>query len=447
MDVRNQVFFVLGVSKSGSAVAEYVLSKGGKCYVYDRLEEEIVEKNISKLVSNGAIRVKDEKVDEIIDEIDVFVISPGVPINHEIAVKAKRKGKYIIGELEFGFQCCLPSVVAVTGTNGKTTTCSIIQQIFEQCGRKSLLVGNVGQPLTSKIGEVDRNTVCVTEVSSFQLESVNAFAPHVSCVLNIAPDHLERHYTMENYLFLKKRIFRNQREGEYCILNYDDEIVREFHKESRAKTVWVSCKEKVNGAYCLDNNVYYKDTLITSIDKISLKGEHNVYNCLFAIAVAKLYGVSNSDVANALENVKGVKHRIEFVANIQGKNYYNDSKATNVASTLTAIKSMENSTVLIVGGSEKGESYERLFDSLKNSKIKHVVITGATKYEMLKCALKVGYNKFTVTGDFEVAVKIASMVATEGENVLLSPACASFDIFKNYEERGERFISLVRSMS
>lgn len=447
MFVKNQIFLVLGVSKSGCAVAEFVLNNGGKCYIFDQLNNEKVVANSRRLVDMGAVEVKIVELEKVIEEIDVLVVSPGVPINHDICVKAKRKGKCIIGELEFGYLCNQPIHIAVTGTNGKTTTCTVINEILKTDNKKTLLVGNVGEPITAKCSDISQDTFCVTEVSSFQLETVNAYCPHISCVLNVAPDHLERHYSMENYIFLKKRVLKNQRESEYCVLNYDDLVVRTFDRETRAKTVWVSCKEKINGAYLLDGNLYFNEELIIASDQLSIKGEHNIYNALFAIAVSKILGICTESITKSLKDFRGVKHRIEQVENKGGITYYNDSKATNVASTLSAVKTMEKPTVLILGGSEKGESFDGLFESVKKSTIiKQIVLTGASRFNMLESAKKARLENVSLTPDFESAVKLASLLAGSGENVLLSPACASFDNFKDYEQRGETFEKIVRDL-
>lgn len=443
MYIKNQKFLVLGVSKSGYAVAKKVIESGGKCYLFEQLKSDKIKGVLDELVSLGAVICNEENVDNVLDIIDVLVISPGVPINHTVAVNAKRKGKRIIGELEFGYNCLMPTLVAVTGTNGKTTTCTMINAILEGAKSKNFLVGNVGEPITSKVNQITNNDICVTEVSSFQLESVYAFNPHISCVLNIAPDHLERHYSMENYLFLKKRIFKNQRESEYSVFNYDDEVVRGFYNESRAKTLWISTKEKVEGGYIKDGALYYFDEKIIEENKLALTGLHNVYNALFAIVVAKLLKVGNEVIAETLKNLKGVRHRIEFIKTVNGVDYYNDSKATNVASTVTALENMKKPTVLIIGGSEKGEAYDNLFAKIKETPVKHVIITGDSKYSMLDASGKNGYSSVTVTPDFEYAVKIARLISEEGDNVLLSPACASFDCFKDYEERGDKFVSLI----
>ncbi len=443
MYIKLQKFLVLGVSKSGFAVAKHILEKGGQCYFFEELSSPKIDDSVNKLINLGGIRLSTDNVDRILLHIDVLVISPGVPINHEIAVKAKNLGKRIIGELEFGCLQFTPPIIAITGTNGKTTTATLVDAIFNEQGLKSALVGNVGVPITSKISEVDDDTICVAEVSSFQLETVSAFCPHVSCILNISPDHLERHYTMENYVYLKKRVFKNQRESEYAILNYDDKIVRGFCTEIKSKIIYVSTREKVDGAYLIGDKLYYRDEYITSKENLKLSGEHNVYNALFAIAISKLMNVENKIIASALQNFKGVKHRMELIAQKEGVEFYNDSKATNTASTISAIEGLNKPIILILGGSEKGEKYISLFEKIKLSMVKHVILTGASRYNMLESAGKVGYSNLTLTSDFTTAIKIAKLVSEQGDAVLLSPACASFDNFSCFEERGERFKEIV----
>lgn len=444
MYVQNQSFLVLGVSKSGFSASKYILGRGGKCFIYEQLQSDKITNAINELVELGAILVKAENMDSVVDQIDVLVISPGVPINHEIAVKCKEKGKRIMGEAEFGFLCLTPTVVGVTGTNGKTTTVNLIDYILKKTDRKSFLVGNVGVPISEKVREIDKDSVCIAEISSFQLESMSEFKPHIACVLNISPDHLERHYTMENYVFLKKRILKNLKESEYAVLNYDDSIIKEFAKETRAKIVWVSLTEKTQGVYIENDKIFFNGECVTDVSNVNLFGEHNVFNGLVAIAVSKLLGVSNETITLGVKEFKGVPHRIELVEDKNGVKYYNDSKATNTASTITAIKSMNRPTVLILGGSEKGEKYFELFTCIKNSLVKHVVITGASRYNMLETAGKVGVTDITLTADFVTAVKIANVFAVDGDAVLLSPACASFDSFTDYEERGRVFTETVK---
>lgn len=437
---------VLGVSKSGSAVADYLLDNGAECYLFEELKTEKVQASINRLIKKGAKFVAEEEVDKVVSEIDVVVISPGIAINHRVSVKAKQQGKRIIGELEFGILNLMPTFIAVTGTNGKTTTVSLINAVLKENNTKTVLVGNVGNPLTAELNNVDKDTVCVTEVSSFQMESTNSICPHVSCILNISPDHLERHYNMNNYIFLKKKIFKNQTQSEFVVLNDDDKTVREFYAECTAKPVFVSTKNVVDGAYVKDGKIYFKNDYITDIESLPLSGEHNVYNCLFAIAVSKILGVSDQVIVSALGGFKGVRHRTELVLEKNGVKYYNDSKATNTASTISAIDSMKTPTVLILGGSEKGETYDALFQKIAESNVKHVILTGASRFNMLNSANKTGYGSVTMTEDFYLAVKIASMIAEFGDNVLLSPACASFDKFSGFEERGEAFCNEVKKI-
>ncbi len=443
MDIRTQTILILGVSRSGYSAGKYILANGGRCFLYEEQKSKKISEAIEELVSLGAKISPIPIDDDTLKKIDVVVISPGVPINHELAIKAKTLGKRIIGELEFAFMQKIPTTVAVTGTNGKTTTVSLIDAILKNSNRKSILIGNIGVPVSSKIDEMDKDTVCITEVSSFQLEGVSAFCPHIACVLNIAPDHLERHYDMQTYIFLKKRILKNQRESEYSVLNYDDKEVRAMFTENKAKIIWVSLTERVIGAYVKEDKIYFNDEPIMQVKELALDGEHNLYNALFSIAVAKLLGVENEIIVSALKEFKGVAHRVELIKEVNGVKYFNDSKSTNTASTITAIRTMKVPTVLILGGSEKGESYDKLFEEIKNSKISHVVLTGASRLNMWNSAVKSGYERVTITTDFCTAVKISALISKEGENVLLSPACASFDAFNNYEERGEVFRKTV----
>ena len=446
MFVKNQKFLLLGVSKSGFSAASHILDKGGKCYLYEELSDPKITEGINALISRGAVNVTNG-VDSILPIIDAVVISPGIPINHEIAVKAKRLGIRIIGEFSLGYFECTPTFIAVTGTNGKTTTVNLIANIFKAAYDDVRLVGNVGVPITKCLNDITSNTVFVAEVSSFQLESVDYFCPHIACVLNVSPDHLERHYTMENYVFLKKRILSNLTQTEYAVLNYDDETVRMFADCIKAKTIWISASEKVDGAYLEEGKLFYKDEFIIKESDIPIAGLHNVYNTLFSIACAKISGIENDKIVLGIKSFKGVRHRLELVAESGGVKYYDDSKATNTASTLSAIKNMKSETVLILGGSEKGENYDKLFETIKNSLIKHVVLTGASKFNMLKSASACNYSDITITFDFKNAVKIASLMANNGDCVLLSPACASFDSFSNYEERGEVFAETIREIT
>ncbi|MBE7087574.1 MAG: UDP-N-acetylmuramoyl-L-alanine--D-glutamate ligase [Clostridiales bacterium] len=446
MDLYHQKFLVLGVSKSGKAVGDYILKRGCKCYFYEELTSPKIDDAISELTNLGGVFVQRENVDKCLEEVDVIILSPGVPINHRVVIKAKSLNKKIIGELEFGFLQFIPNIVAVTGTNGKTTTVSMINHILNRSGGVSRAVGNVGYPLTLALDDIKVSDVLVAEISSFQLETFDYFKPHISCVLNITPDHLDRHYTMDNYVFLKKRILKNLTESEYAVLNYDDDIVRGFLTDLKAKPVLVSVKQKVLGAYSLDNKLYYNDEFIMETSELSLCGKHNEYNALFVIAVCSLLGVKVQDIKEGLKSFKGVPHRLELIFEKDGIRYVNDSKSTNTGATISALSSITSDTVLILGGSDKGENYIELFNQIKLHPVKHVVLTGDTRFKMLADSTEAGYNEVSVTKNFDTAVKIARLFATSGDTVLLSPACASFDSFSSYENRGKRFAEVVTEL-
>ena len=256
MYIKEQKFLIIGASKSGFAVANYLVNKGACVKVYEELTSKKALSAVGKLKDIGLENISKEQAENYLNEIDVLVLSPGVAINHDLAIKAKELNKRIIGELEFAYSTFIPPIVAVTGTDGKSTTVSMIKSILDKGEKQSLLVGNIGIPMTERLKEIDCDKIPVVEVSSYQLESVSNFCPHISCVLNIAPDHLERHYTMENYIFLKKRIFKNQKESEYTVLNYDDLIVRNFQSEVKSQIIFVSTKEKINGVYSINGKIY-----------------------------------------------------------------------------------------------------------------------------------------------------------------------------------------------
>lgn len=447
MDIKRQKFLILGVSKSGFSCANFIIGKGGACHLYEDNKTDKIKSKIDELTALGAIDLSNAEFEDIFKGVSAVVVSPGVPINHKICIEAKRRGVRILSELEFGFLSFNPLSVAVTGTNGKTTTVSLIEHILKSANINAVSVGNIGYPVTSKLDEILSSSVCVTEVSSFQLESTYKFAPHIACILNITPDHLDRHYTMDNYVYLKKRILQNLTSTEYAVLNYDDERIREFAKDITAKIIPVSLINDYGGASVLGGKLYFKGKFVVDIDELPIKGLHNAQNTLFAIAVCSILGVNIEDIKSGVCSFNGVAHRTELVLEKDGVKYINDSKATNTASSITAINSMTLPTILLLGGSEKGESYLELFRTIKSSVVKHAILYGASRINMISDAGKIGYGDMTIVKNFDDAVGIAKTLAKDGEVVLLSPACASFDEFSGYEERGERFKFLVGAES
>jgi UDP-N-acetylmuramoylalanine--D-glutamate ligase len=445
MYLKTQKFLVAGMSRSGIAASLFLLKHGATVYACDDGGGAVAEKNFSQLKAAGGIEVKPEELSKIKEECDVLVLSPGVPIDHPLPVWFKKAGKKIVGEMELGALFLKSPAVAVTGTNGKTTTVGMIERVLRVGGKNAVSCGNIGTPLCSVVEDLSYDDIPVIEVSSFQLESLSSLYAHVCIVLNVTEDHLNRHYNMENYIFLKEKLLRNSTESEYIVLNDDDEIVRNFASKSKAKIVRFSLREKVDGAYEQDGVLYWKGEKIMPAEDLAAPGAHNRANALACICAAKLFGVSSEKIAEGLSTFEGIRHRIEKVGVFRGITYINDSKATNVDATLKALDSVKGEIVLLLGGKDKGYEYEKLFVAVQNDQnVVRAVLYGENRMKLLKAALKTGYSAVTVCRDFAEGVKTASRLAEEGQSVLLSPASSSFDEFGGYEERGDRFVALVQ---
>ncbi len=444
MYLERQTFLVLGLSASGRAATEFLLSKQASVYIYDELSTERIESAIKELEEKGARRVNKEELTRMTEICDGLVLSPGIPIDHPLAVAFKRKKRAVLGETELAARYMRNPIIAVTGTNGKTTTVTMLTDILNRAGIKAKACGNIGTPMSAARTE-DEREVCVAEISSYQLETLQSLRPHVAIVLNVTEDHLNRHYNMENYVFLKSKLLKNSTEAEYVILNYDDPIVRSFAEKTKAQVVYFSVQERVSGAYYEHGELYFGKEKILSAADLPFGGLHNVQNALAVILAAKIMGVKTSDIVSALTQFKGVKHRIEVVGTIGGVTYIDDSKGTNVDATIKAVESMNAETVLLLGGKHKGYEYQKLFEKLPSSKIVHVIFYGENRFSLLKNARDSSFEAFTLCDTFEFAVRVAALKAKEGQCVLLSPASASFDEFANYEERGDKFVEIVRS--
>lgn len=441
-----QTFLVAGVSRSGIAAAEYLLGSGAKVFVYDDVEDDAVKSAVRSLVSKGAHALNREDAETSAERCDVLVLSPGIPIDHPLPVTFKRMGKAVIGEAELGARALTAPCVAVTGTNGKTTTVTLIEHILRAAGRRAVACGNIGKPITACLKELSPEAVAVAEISSFQLETLTSLRPHVAVVLNVAEDHLNRHYTMENYIFLKQRLLKNCTESEYAVLDRDDPVVRTFAEKTRAHVVWFSLSEETNGAYVRDGAFYFRGERILSLSDFPLEGEHNAADALAAICAARLMGVGNEAIGTALARFSGVSHRLQKLGTVGGVTFIDDSKATNVDAAIKAVASVKGESVLLLGGKDKGYSYAPLFEALKKSGVVHAVICGENAFRILDAAVKADFTRVTLCRAFDMAVRIAFMTARPGQNVLLSPASASFDAFQSYEQRGERFAELFRTL-
>lgn len=436
-------FLVLGLSKSGIAATTLLLSHGATVYIYDQFVSARVKSAEEDLSKAGAICVRKENLDRTLMAIDTLVLSPGIAIDNSIAVRAHVLKKRIIGELELGSYFLQAPAIAVTGTNGKTTTVCMIESILKCAEKETLALGNVGVPLCKKVESLSRRGVAVIEVSSFQMETTRTFLPHIACLTNITEDHLNRHYTMGNYVYLKKRLFTNLRESEYAVLNAECPYSREIAETTRAKVVYFSTQRQTNGAYASNGKIYYGEEFLFAEEALSLKEKHNVENALCAIAAAKAFGVENESIRAALSSFRGARHRMEFVACKQGISYVNDSKATNTDAALAAARCMKRATIMLLGGSDKGYSFREFFEELKETTVRYVVLYGENREKLAKECSEAGYTAYSIVENLRQATAVASTVAKAGETILLSPASASFDEFSGYDERGEAFIRYI----
>lgn len=446
MYFKGQKFLVAGMSVSGESSARFLLERGAEVYIYDDVVTDKINGIMSELSGLGAHVVTADTLDAATVKCDILVLSPGIPIDNVLPVAFRKQGKSIIGEEELAAMFLRAASVAVTGTNGKTTTVSMINEMLTAAGKRSVACGNNGNPLIREVENLSFNDYAVIEISSFQLETLTSLRPHVAVITNITEDHLNRHYNMENYIFLKSKILRNLRESEYAVLNYDDPIVKAFATKTKAKVIYFSMQSRVNGAYFENGSVYFNGEKYFDLTDLTLNGVHNVYNALACVAVAGILGLDAKKAGAAICAFKGVRHRIETVREVGGVTYVDDSKGTNVDAALKAAQSMSNPTVILLGGKDKGDDYTPLFDGLGSSPVVHAIIYGENRFKMLNAALKSGFTAFSLCSEFKTAVKLAQFTAKPGQCVLLSPASSSFDSFLNYEERGDAFREIVESI-
>lgn len=439
---KNKKIFVLGMGKSGVSVAR-LLAKENHVLITDiKCDDLELIKELEELGINVIITKKQNEIFD--DSYDYVVKNPGVKLDHPVVLMAKKFNIPILTELEVAYRY-LPDVkiIGITGSNGKTTTTTIIYEFLKAAGIPVHLAGNIGYPLCSQIADIKKGDVIVTEISSHQLVNLDKFKVDVAVLTNLYPVHLDFFGTYEKYKMNKLRIFNNQDEKCVAILNKGDENVYELTKNLKAKKEYFSYKDEAD--ICMDEkDIVYKGEKIISLSDIRVKGVHNYENIMAAILASKQFDVSDSVIKEVLNNFAGVEHRIEFVAKINGREFYNDSKATNVDSTITALKSFDNDVVLILGGLDRGHSFEPLLPYLKN--VKHIVCYGETKERIKEFAIKNNID-VTVTNNLEDAVHAAYNMSLEGDTILLSPACASWDQYKNFEDRGNEFKKIVRNLN
>jgi UDP-N-acetylmuramoylalanine--D-glutamate ligase len=448
VDLRNKRVLVVGLGKSGVASALFLKSRGAQVTVSDSKNKDQLGKEIPVLLDHGIAVETGAHGERTFRGQDLIVVSPGVPVDAPPLVQARSLGEPVIGEIELAARFLPKNIVAITGSNGKTTTTTLTGEILKASGLSTLVGGNIGTPAVSLIEKSGEETMIVLEVSSFQLETIQSFHPKVAVVLNVTPDHLDRHRTFEAYANAKARIFENQQPGDFTVLNADDETCVSFAKRTRAPVSWFSRKSEVpHGACIADKAIIFRDLNsqheVLPLSEIPLKGNHNVENVLAAVCAGLLMGCDLVKVREAVRNFKAVEHRLEYVANIRGVEYYNDSKATNVDATIKALESFPGGIHLILGGKDKGSDYTVLNDLLRQ-RVKRVYTIGAAA-EKIESHIK-GTTGILYTGTLEAAVRKAHDTAQPGDIVLLAPACASFDQFENYEHRGRTFKETVQSL-
>ena len=451
MEVKGRKVLVFGAGISGIGAAGLLEANGADVILYDgnekldpaSLKEQLGEKS-SAAVLTGKLP------QETITSLDMAVLSPGVPTDLPVVLAMKEAGVQVIGEIELAYQFGKGDVLAITGTNGKTTTTSLLGQIMKQAREEVYVVGNIGNPYTAVAGQMTEQAVTVAEISSFQLETIREFHPKVSAILNITPDHLNRHHTMEAYIEAKENIAVNQTEDDFCILNYEDRLLREFGENLRAKVLYFSSQRKLEeGIFLEDGEIVLclngqKET-ICHVDELQILGTHNHENVMAAAAMAYVYGVPAQTIRKSVLSFGGVEHRIEYVAEKNGVAYYNDSKGTNPDAAIKGIRAMKRPTVLIGGGYDKDSEYTEWIESF-DGKVKKLILLGQTREKIARDAKKCGFTDYVFADSFEEAVHMAVKEAVSGDAVLLSPACASWDMFPSYEVRGDKFKEIVNSL-
>lgn len=448
--MKKQIILVLGMGKSGLAVANLLIQSGADVDLYDEIKRD--EADLTKSSAGGEhlnLIFSDDSFNFGEKAYDFCVISPGISLDRPFVKKISSLGIELIGEMEFSARYFPGSYVAVTGTNGKSTTTSLVYHILKAAKKESLMAGNIGEPLSSLIKEAKKDTIGIFEVSSYQLETVSQFHPSVAAITNITEDHLARHETMEKYIEIKKRIFSNQTESDYTVLNYDDLVLRKMAEETKAKVLYFSTKQHVDGAYFEEDVLWLKQgghvASIMPRSDLKLPGKHNVENALCAICISYALGLNTLEIAEGIQSFKGVEHRQEEVCKIDGVLYINDSKATNSDSAIMALNSYEENICILLGGSPKKADYSHLAKTIVARDAK-VILFGQTKDEIARELEKAGMTGYHKVNDMLEAVLLAKKEAKKGDIVLLSPACPSFDFFRDFEHRGEAFKEIVHGI-
>ncbi len=434
------------MGRSGRAAVGALIEKGAEVSIQDSKKAADFDPEFLEEMRNAGVKEYLGCVPEDMSVFDMLVLSPGVPPRLDFIQVAKASGAEVIGELELAYRLCKGSFVAITGTNGKTTTTTLVGEIYKAAGRDTIVGGNIGNAIAVDAMNANENTWMITETSSFQLETIKSFQPVVSAILNLTPDHMDRHGTMEEYGRVKARIFENQTPDQYCVLNYDDEACFELaeREECKATVVPFSRKEELEfGAFAKDGRIVIKNKAgelidICGVDELLIPGTHNLENALAAAAVCYFGGIDPEVIGEAMKAFPGVAHRIELCCEKNGVRFVNDSKGTNTDAAIKAIEAMRENIILIAGGYDKGAAYED-FINVFPGRVKELILLGKTAPKIKAAAEAAGFTNITMAADMEECVAAAWEKAQPGDVVLLSPACASWDMYDNFEQRGDHF--------
>ena len=444
-------YLIVGAGRSGIAAGRMLSQLGENFTVYDA-NKELDTAKVSSQISeskNILFLLGDVSADEL-RGFDICVVSPGVPLDTPIMKTVAECNIPVYSEIELAYLYDKGSIIAITGTNGKTTTTSLVYEIMRDYDKDTLLVGNIEIPYTGLALTSKPGGTTVAEISSFQLETMITFRPKVSAILNITPDHLDRHKTMENYADIKKSIAKNQTADDFCVLNFEDEYLKDFGNKLNCKAVCFSAyRELADGWYYKDGTIYEAEngtaTAFINVDESNLVGLHNYENIMAAAAMTKSYGVPEDIIKNAIRKFRAVEHRIEYVATKNGVKYYNDSKGTNTDAAIKAIDAMPSKTVLIGGGYDKDADFSEWVSHFPG-KVRKLVLIGQTKEKIAKACDEISFSDYCFAESLEAAVRICAEAAKEGDCCLLSPACASWGMFKCYQQRGDMFKEYVNQL-
>lgn len=448
--MKNKNVMIVGMAKSGIASARLLLEQGAGVTLYDaKALDNFPEHTFDEFLGKADFAFGADPM-PIAKASDMLVLSPGVPTGLEFISRAAGEGKSVIGEIELGYIYSQGEFVAITGTNGKTTTTALTGEVFKNAGFHTYVLGNIGLPITAEAVKTKKGDIIVAETAALQLETIKTFRPHACAVLNITEDHLNRYGTMENYIAAKERVFENQTEQDFCVLNYDNDIARSMAGKQKSKIIWFSRKVKLSSGVFIDGgNIVSREEdgmhVICRAGDVRIPGAHNLENALAAAALARCCDIPEAVIGKTFAEFPGVEHRIEFVREVEGVRYINDSKGTNPDSTDKAAAAMTRPTVIILGGSTKNNSFVSMIKGFGEN-IKALVAIGETQEDILRDAKTAGFENIYTADTFEEAVLKSKSIAKDGWNVLLSPACASYDMFEDFEHRGRVFKDIVNSL-